>query len=294
MRKYSIITIILTYLSAFTICHAQIRDFQTTRLLSTSGAGVGTILVNETSLLNPAPIVFIPISSFYYQKGSITLENKSESRSTGYSDGNSQMYLISDSSAGIKGTFSYQDQAENGFQRTRYTSSLASPIGKRTSMGVLYRYTIDNDGGEENTFHQGVLGVTHIYSKDLIIGAVLVDPFLSHKGDAKATVGIQYNISNNFIFILDGGTDYRNDSDKNGFTRAALQVNFFKDLFLRSGQFHDKMENLKGTSWGISWIGPRIGLEYAHKTSEMIHDNQGKLFSGEQFVESSLALSVIF
>ncbi len=79
-------SLILTHLLSLTICHAKIRDFETTRLQSTSGAGVATILVNEASVLNPATIVFVPVSSFYYQNGNSKFEVPSPLRSADYSD----------------------------------------------------------------------------------------------------------------------------------------------------------------------------------------------------------------
>lgn len=276
---------------------AQVRDFETTRLQSSSGAGVASILVNETAILNPAPIVFIPISSFYYQKGSSELDSKSEKRTKKFSGGNNQMYLISDSTSQLKGTFSYQDQAENRYSRKRYTSSLASNLGKKTAFGILYRYTIDNDKylDEENTFHQAVFGFTHIHSERLSIGGIIVDPFLSHKKDAKAVLGFQYNLTENFLLILDGGANFNEKPNKNTLYKGALQVNFFKDLYLRVGQYRDKTTNFKGSSWGISWIGPRLSLEYAYKTSEVLEDFADQyLYKGEQFVESSISVALVF
>ena len=276
--------------------HAQIRDFESTRLQSTSGAGVASILVNESSILNPAPIVFVPVSAFYYQKGSSNLDSKSPNRTENFSNGSNQMYLLSDSSGQIKGTFSYQDQAENQYTRKRYTSSLAANSGKKTSFGILYRYTIDNDSllDEENIFHQGVLGFTHIHSPSLTFGGVIIDPFLSNKEDARVILGFQYQLTSNFYLIVDGGTNFNEDSEENTVSRGALQVNFFKDLFLRTGKFHDNASNLKGSSWGISWIGPRLSFEYAYKTSEVIQDKTDYLIKNEQIVESSLSMAIIF
>lgn len=273
---------------------AQIREFQTTRLQSTSGAGVATILVNETSVLNPAPIVFVPVSGFYYQKGKSELDTPSEERTTNYPDGSSQMYLLSDSTTKLKGTFSYQDHSENSYRRRRFTSSVANNSGKKTSYGILYRYTMDNYKDEEITFHQGVFGFTHIHSDDLILGGVLVDPFLSNKRDALALIGFQYSLTSNFFLIVDGGANFNDDPEKNTVSRGAVQVNFFRDLYLRAGQFHDKNTNTKGSSWGISWIGPRLSLEYAYKTSEIIQDNSDDLYKDEQIIETSLSFALIF
>lgn len=293
--KFKLIFFLNTLLISLSL-NAQIRDFETTRLQSTSGAGVASILVNEASVLNPAPIVFIPVSAFYYQRGSSTLDSKSPERTKDFSNGSDQMYLLSDSSGQIKGTFSYQEKAENQFNRKRYTSSLASNSGKKTAFGILYRYTIDEDSilNEENKFHQGVFGFTHIYSPELTFGGVVIDPFLSNKQDARVILGFQYQLTSNFHLIVDGGTNFNDDSSKNTLSRGALQVNFFRDLFLRTGKFHDNAANLKGSSWGVSWIGPRLSFEYAYKTSEVIQDKTDYLLRGEQIIESSLSLAIVF
>ena len=61
------------------------------------------------------------------------------------------MYLLSDSSSRLKGTFSYQDHSENSNRRVRLTSSVANSSGKSTSLGILYRYTKDTFGDERRT-----------------------------------------------------------------------------------------------------------------------------------------------
>lgn len=294
MKQNIIFLQVLLFLCISTDSFARITPFETTRLQSTSGAGVATILVNETAVLNPAPIVFVPVSGFYYQKGNLKLDSVSSQRTTDFADGSSQMYLLSDSTTRLKGTFSYQDHSENSYRRKRLTSSIATNSGKKTAYGVLYRYTMDKAYEQERSFHQGVFGFTHIHSDDLVIGGVLVDPFLSNKEDALALIGFQYALTGNFFLIVDGGTNFNDDSQNNTVSRGALQVNFFRDLYLRVGQFHDKNSNTKGSSWGISWIGPRISFEYAYKTSEIIQDNSDYLYKDEQILETSLSFALIF
>ena len=47
---------------------AQIREFQTTRLNSTGGAGVASMLSTEAGILNPAASAFFDGSSLSYQR----------------------------------------------------------------------------------------------------------------------------------------------------------------------------------------------------------------------------------
>lgn len=293
--KFKIIFFSITLLICFD-ARSTIRDFETTRLQSTSGAGVASILVNEAAVLNPAPIVFVPVSAFYYQTGGSKLDTEAPKRTKNFSKGSNQMYLLSDSSSQLKGTFSYQEQSENHFSRKRYTSSIANNSGKKTAFGVLYRYTVDTNTllDEEKKYHQGTFGFTHIYSPDLSIGGILVDPFLSNNKDARVILGFQYSLTSNFYLIVDGGANFNDEPHNNTVSKGALQVNFFKDLFLRTGRFHDNASNLKGSSWGISWIGPRLTFEYAYKTSEVIKDNADYLYQDEQIIESSIAVAIVF
>lgn len=294
MKNYLTVFIVVLNILLTTNAESKIRDFETTRLQSTSGAGVASILVNETSILNPAPIVFVPVSSFYYQKGTAKLDSVSDKRNKSFSDGSSQIYLLSDSTTQLKGTFSYQDHSENHNRRKRFTSSIANNSGKQTSFGILYRYTIDEEGNKEKKYHQGVLGFTHIYSNDLTIGGVIVDPFLANKEDARSLVGFQYALTPNFYLIVDGGVNFNDKPKENTLSRAALQVNFINSFYLRAGQYQDKITNYKGKSWGVSWIGPKLSVEYAYKTSEIIAENTDYIYANEQIIESSVSFALTF
>ena len=43
-------------------------NFETTRLKSTAGAGVASLLIDESTILNPAPMAFFNLASFYIQR----------------------------------------------------------------------------------------------------------------------------------------------------------------------------------------------------------------------------------
>ncbi len=140
--KFSIILSFLTLLT--TPASAKLRKMVSTRLMSTSGAGIGAVLLNESAFLNPASTYFFKESSFYYQKGSSKLQEASEKRVDGYGDGSNEAFLITDTSSALKGSFSYQHQRENGERRKRLTSSASTHMSKNSSFGVLYRYTQDD------------------------------------------------------------------------------------------------------------------------------------------------------
>src|SRR5690606_35849023 len=96
--------ILLGLFSSFNVAFSQIKDLTTTRLLSTGGAGVGSILMTEAALLNPASIAFFNSSNFYYERWNSSLNEKSEERVGDFKDGQGENFIISDTSSQAKGT----------------------------------------------------------------------------------------------------------------------------------------------------------------------------------------------
>lgn len=272
--------------------NAKLRDLQTTRLMSTSGTGVGAILLNEAALLNPASIYFFQNSSFYYQRGNASLEEGAPIRGSDYEEGENQIFLITDTSSALKGGFSYQTQEENGESRKRFSSSASTHLGKNSSFGIIYRYT-EEDARSHDVYHQAVLGLTHVFSNELSFGVVMVDPFLANKEDALLAAGFQFRLAQNLLALGDLGTNFNDEPQNNTFIRGAVQVEFFNYFYMKYGQFLNKNKGLEGSSWGLSWIGPKLALEYANKISEVVEDGSD-IFDGEKIVEHSLAASVVF
>lgn len=298
IKKLGLINIVflLSLLTTLTLStapvNAKLRDLESTRLISTSGAGIGSVLLNEAAFLNPASIYFFQQSSLYYQQGSSKMKEASAERESDYKDGENQTFLITDTSSALKGAFSYQTQSEDGDSRKRFTSSASSNWGKNMSVGVLYRYT-EEDAQDHEVYHQGVLGITYIHSKQLTFGAILVDPFLANKEDALLGGGLQYTLTQNFIVIADAGANYNDDPEDNKFWRAAAQAQFFKSFYLKYGRFEDDITKLRGYSYGVSWVGPKLAVEYAYRNSEARQDTEF-YFNGEQLEDHSVALSVVF
>lgn len=295
--KCYIIVVFLSLLTNFSQingdANAKLRELETTRLMSTSGAGIGSVLLNEAAILNPASIYFFRKSSLYYQNGGTTLNEESEARNdSSYKDGKNQMFLITDTSAILKGGISYQTQSENGESRTRFTSSAASHLGKNASFGILYRYTHE-DTDKYRVFHQATFGITYVINKKLVLGGILADPFLANKEDTRLASGLQYSLSDDLLLMTDAGLNYTENSKDNSFWKAALQAQFFDSIFIKYGVFEDKIEKLKGNSWGASWIGPKMAFEYAFKSSRAF-ENGLDFFNGERFDEHSFAVSVVF
>ena len=69
-NKIIIITLLLFYTQASI---ANIKNLhQTTRMQSSAGVGVGAVLLDEATLLNPAPMAFYQIGAIYYQQEKIS------------------------------------------------------------------------------------------------------------------------------------------------------------------------------------------------------------------------------
>tara|TARA_Y100000780_G_scaffold232588_1_gene267776 strand:- start:31728 stop:32624 length:897 start_codon:yes stop_codon:yes gene_type:complete len=271
--------------------NAKLRELQTTRLMSTSGTGIASILTNESAVLNPASIYFFNASNIYYQKGSSSIEEKSSLRELD-GDAEHQMLVITDTTSQLKGSFSFQTQEQGKQDRKRITSSASTNLGKNASFGVLYRYTEEDVDGHR-VYHQGIFGLTYMYNERLSFGAILADPFLANKEDTRLAGGVQFSIAQNFIAMADIGVNYTDSPETQNFVRAAVQAQFFRDLFLKYGQYKDKIDKLEGVSWGLSWIGPRISFEYALKESRALETTE-LLFEDEEVQEQSFAISMVF
>lgn len=274
---------------------AQTNPFLTTRLVSTGGAGVASILVNESSILNPASIAFIPITNFYYQKSTAKLDQKVNLRSIDSNKGQAEIYQISDTSSPLKGTFSYQNQARNGFSRKKLVSSLASHIGPKTSIGFIYSYNFLNTPflNKQDTFHQGTIGLTHVFNNRTSFGIVVEDPFLSNSEESQIKTGFQFALFQNTLFIQDFSKSLKEQKNKGITSRSAIQINAFADFYIRAGLFSDILLNTKGTAYGLSWVGPKLSFDLAIMKSEFVK-NTLLNFKGEKDVESSLAVSIRF
>ena len=280
---------------------AQIRDFQTTRLMSTAGAGVASILSTEAAILNPASSAFFSGSSFSYQGYSTTLKDENELRKTANDDfpsnNRSQGAFLSDHSGAVKGGVAYLTQEENHYEREKMVLHGSAAMGASTAMGVSYNYvqdTLPNTYKDRHqTHHQLSLGMTHFVADDMILGIVILDPTRTNAGDERLIAGFQYTITNRFMLIGDVGTQYTKAWSDKYLWRAAVQLNIFSDFFIRVGQFYDNVTQFKGTGWGVSWMGPRLGVEFAQKYSDQIGDSN-YIYEDESLVDTSLSAIIKF
>jgi hypothetical protein len=281
--------------------YAHIREFQTTRLVSTAGAGVASILSTEAAVLNPAASTFFEGSSFSYQSYRTSLQKKSDERNAAGNDfpsnNVSQGAFMADHTGPVKGGVAYILQDENGYERNRAVVHGAAPIGTATSMGVSYSYIQDKYPQQfkdrHKTHHQLSWGLTHIVDEDTILGIVILDPTRTTPGEERIIGGFQYNLSDKFMLIGDLGTQYTKNVSEKYLWRGAIQLNVFGDFFLRIGQFYDNITQMKGTGWGASWVGPRFGVEFAQRYATQFGSGN-YVYKDEKLVDTSLSAIIKF
>ncbi|MFA5584182.1 MAG: hypothetical protein WDA09_08200 [Bacteriovoracaceae bacterium] len=277
---------------------AQIRDYQTTRLLSTSGAGVASILTTEAAILNPSSAAFFEQNTASAQVNQVSLSDKADDRTKKFSNQRrSQGYFISDNKGPVKGGLAYIQQNENHYKRERMSMHAASVMGKNASFGINYQYLQDTfpSGHKPRRDFSHVVnaGLTYILSNDLIIGAVARDLTRTLTNEEKALVGLQYVLTDKVNLIFDYGFFYTKGFNNKFQWAGAVQLALFKDVYLRGGMFEDQITHFKGYSWGASWVGPRLGVEFAQRFSEQTSKGS-YIYSGETLVDSSLSLFLTF
>lgn len=285
-------------------CYARVHEYETTRLKSTAGTGVGSVLLTESAILNPAALPFFPFSTIYLQKGSVDMTGSSDKTMSdgAYSEASDSLgVIVADGSGNLRGAASYLTQSEGKSSRKRVTAAMGKSVGKSSSMGAIFRYTKDQNYSPislttvEENYQQLVFGATHVIESNFSVGVVVIDPFRSYLGDTRAIVGTQYVIKDILSLMLDLGVDYSNRTlSETLLYKAAMQVNFFSDLYLRAGLFEDNNISEKGNGLGIGWIGPKLVLDFGLKYSKPMTQNSTILMGDEKIRETSFALTYKF
>ncbi len=297
MNKAYIVTIMLLLGQS---SWAQIREFQTSRLTSTGGTGVASVLSTEAAILNPATAAFFSDSSVSYHRYTTSLRKPSterEARDDNFSTGKSQGFFATDQTGMVKGGLSYLKQDENDFERKQFIAHGASAIGKASAMGFSYRYIEDKlppDRTNRNQqHHQLNAGTLFALSEDTTLALIITDLTRTTPNEEKAIAGFQYNITERLFLMGDAGFQYTETYSKKYLWRAALQLNVFADFFIRAGQFYDNIQEFKGTGWGVSWIGPRLGVEFSQRFSDQFGKNS-YIYEDESLADTSISAIIKF
>jgi hypothetical protein len=248
--------------------HAKFYQVETVRLKSTAGAGVASVLMDEASVLNPAPLAFFKESAIYLQKGS----GKIIQTTTGDFQEELDQFggTISDSKGGLKGSAGYFKQKIHRDEQSTFTGSVAGNVGRASALGFSYKdktvNNFNNNTQSYNQFKNKILsaGVLHAISPEFTIG-LLGSKSLEKGADAqkesRAIAGFQYNMMEIFSLILDLGSNYGEDLSSTMLYRAATQMQIFSSFYLRFGLFADKGARERGNGLGIAWVQPKLVLE---------------------------------
>jgi hypothetical protein len=304
-REFIFLSALLTFSIAVSITEsvAQVTPFETTRLKSTAGTGVASILVAEAALLNPASIVFFTDSYLSYQNNKIDLQNTSQSRlSEGahqWGGARDEGVFIFDNQQEEKGGFSYQRQRVGGYIRQRGTFTMASALAPNLGFGINYRYTDDSRPSgvfakSRKISHSASLGLTWIAREGLSLAAIWEDPTKALNQEQRYLIGAQYDLTPDLNVLVDAGANMRGSWKDERVIRGAAQFRIFGDFFIRTGRFVDKSLNLEGTGYGASWTGPKLGIDFGVKRSKQIEKKKDRLYEGEKIEEVSFALNLHF
>ncbi len=276
---------------------SQIHPFQTTRLKATAGTGIGSLLMNESAVLNPAAAAFFKGSSIYAQRSWLELQNPSNRPFTAdqFKDDSHQTgFIFADSKKNLKGTAAYITQQEGFNKRRRISSSLSALINEFTSFGILYHNTKDEFyRTSERKYHQWNLGLTRIIGKKLTAGIIFNDIFKSNPTERQLAGGFQYTFSDILSFMGDLGYNFSRKFSESLFYRAALQITFFDDFFLRGGYSYNKDFGEKTLGVGLSWVAPKLIVSAALNEADFLQD-PSFLQANETLKDISLSLAVRF
>ena len=273
---------------------AKVRDITTPRIDAMGGAGVASMLMDEATMLNPAPLAFFGKTSFYYQKNKGTVSDYSGLGSL--RDPEASSYAITDTYGKLKGSVRYSYQSEFNFSRKSWAASFGQLIGQKSAFGMTYHRIIEKfqEDPYEISLYKVDIGVSHLISPAFSVG-VLIKNIMKKDGDEDniTTLGFQW-IYMKFITInTDFSVNYNYTISDNYIYRLGLQIMFFKDLYLRTGYFDDSGEHTRGSSVGISWVSPRFKIDFALKNTKY---SSYTILNGESFdlKESSFSIAYYF
>jgi len=261
-------TILITLLFILNTSFASIRDYSTTRMISTSGAGVGSMNTIDATTLNPAMSAFYSGSLFYAQTTRSSFESDDPTLKDQAPKG--IMLAMSDSAKISPGGLMFQKYKEQDTERMRFGFNMGKRFAKYSAFGLGYQYTIDETPGRaKDKYHQANLGFAHVFSRNISTGLTVNNLNNNEQSDSRGTLGTQFAFSRSIVILADGGFDYRSSFEKTKFYKLGAQLRFFKDFVLRGGLHDDAITNTKGKSAGIGWIAPKMTLEVGYQQSEV-------------------------
>jgi hypothetical protein len=272
----------------------------TSRLYSLAGSGVGSLLINESPILNPAPMAFAKTSTAYYQRTRSNLTERSTERQSDtndYRNPSGDLFVLTDAHNSLKGGLSYSSFHDRYESKKTLSASFAQPFGENSSFGLIYRYNrLYPQNFDQYNYHQTVLGVTHVISESFSLGGIIVDPFKARSEESRVIAGLQYRLSDMFFIIADYGGNYTKTISDTAQMRGGIQLMLLNDFFFRFGLFRDKALNTKGDGIGIGWEGPRMTIDISYLNSKVLDENQvhRTLYPNENERFFNIALAIMY
>lgn len=275
------------------LAHSEIRPQKTSRLVSTAGTGVGSILLEEAAVLNPASLAFYNHSAIYYQQTKLNDTHNNDRLADAFS------VIVADAKGGLKGTMGYHKNEIGNDKEERISLTAASAGGKASSFGInVSQYKTITDNGlvkEEKEYRTMDFGVTHIVSPELSFGIIIQDPTKSDNSRVdKALIGFQYQMHEFVALMADIGTVYRGvNINEKYLYRGAFQLNLLSDFFVRAGTSRDLTDGEERiTGLGMSWVQPKLTFDFAFEDIEKAPKEQNQ--QAANFRQAAFSISYRF
>ena len=245
---------------------SEIRPPTTPRLTSTAGAGVGSVLLEEATILNPSSIAFFKTTLLSYQQTHVK------------GGGRSYALTGADTKSAIKGAIRFDKGREGSTSRQVLNLTTGYAFGGKSGVGLGVDF-VNTKGGLKNKgqkeYRDIRIGATHVISSRFSAGAVIEDPFKQSPLRDRILVGAQYLFGNYVALMADFGVDYRapNLNQKAASYQLALQIQFLSSCFLRGGISQGKArqsdQDEKKVGLGASWVQPKLTLDGAFQDVEV-------------------------
>ncbi|MBC7427903.1 MAG: hypothetical protein H7336_04770 [Bacteriovorax sp.] len=224
--------------------------------------------MEEAAFLNPASLSFFTVGDVYVQRDMIQFKDAAgkvvqKPKNTGV--------VLTDGNQSLSGSLSYVKQEEGVLSRKRWGLQTSSQLDTKNAFGVSFRKTKDENSltGERVDYYQTVFGLTHALDQTTSLGLVAYDAFNSKGKATKAIIGVQHAFVDAITVSFDLGGNYNAEEISNSLLyRGSIQVRVLEDFFLRFGGFNDKEQEEKGNAFGLGWVTPRLGFEFALKQTK--------------------------
>ncbi len=270
------------------------HEFETTHLKSQAGTGVSGLFMEESAFLNPAGLAFFRNANAYVQRDMVQVKDSAgnvtqKPKNTGV--------VLSDGNQSLSGSLSYVFQEEGVMKRKRWGLTTSAPLSDKSAFGVSFRKTKDENTANNTSvdYYQTVFGVTHAIDQQTSLGLVAYDAFNSAGDATKAILGIQHVFVDYVTVAFDIGGNYKADEISDTLLyRGSVQVKVLDDFYIRFGAFNEKELAEKGNAFGLAWISPKLGFEFALKNTTQKVSVEKQRLAETKLREASFGVSLRF